>query len=135
MARGPCFVCGSEDGPFQRNHVAGRRSAPDAWVWLCAEPCHLEFTALQRSLGIIKPGRKPFDQPEFGLVGRNVALAQGSISQLLQAVREHPDFDAEWEPYLDRLTRDVTDLAARVARETEEQVPLPDPLADDGHPA
>ena len=134
MQKGPCFVCGSDIGPFEKNHVAGKKSAPDAWVWLCAEPCHVEFTALQRSLGIIKPGR-PADQPEFGLLGRNVALAQGALMQLLQAVRRDADLEDSWQPFLDRLSREVTDLAAKVSRETDERVPLPDPLADDGDPA
>jgi hypothetical protein len=103
-------------------------------VWLCAEPCHQEFTALQRSLGVLKPGQAT-DQPRFDRVGRNAALSQGALAQLILAVRAGRGPGSEAERYLDRVSRDVTDLAAKVARETGERVPLPDPLADDGAPA
>ncbi len=55
--------------------------------------------------------------------------------QLLLALEQHESFDESWNVYLDQVSRDVTDLAAKVTRDTDEKVPLPDPLADDGDPA
>jgi len=91
---------------------------------------------LQRSVGIAKPGRKgTTDYIAFGPFGRVIALAQGSNFQVLLAARKDPRLGASWEPFLDRLSRAITDLAAKAARDTGEDVPLPDPLADQGNPA
>lgn len=129
-----CFICQTTEGPFEGNHVAGRPNAPNAVVTLC-KPCHDAFTALQRSMGIAKPGRKQLDYPPMSPLGKVVALAQGGVAHLILAARRHPQFDPEWEARLDRFSFEVTDLAATIARETGERVPLPDPLADDADPA
>jgi hypothetical protein len=105
-------------------------------VPLCRDPCHREFTALQRSVGIAKPGPKgTTEYVAFGPFGRVVALAQGGIFHLLLAAQKHAGLASSWEPFLDRLSRTVTDLAAKASRDTGEDVPLPDPLADQGNPA
>lgn len=128
-----CFVCQTPEGPFEWNHVAGDPNAPKAVVPLCV-PCHEAFTALQRSTGIIKPGRKGPEFVPLGPFGKVVALAQGGILHLILAARKHPELDPSWRLHLDRLSRAVTDLAAAVGRDTGERVPLPDPLADGGNP-
>jgi hypothetical protein len=135
VSEGPCFVCGTAEGPFDENHVAGYPNEPHAVLPLC-RPCHAQFTALQRSVGIAKPG--PAGTTEyvgFGPFGKAVALAQGGIFHLILAVRQRGDLDPSWEPFVERLSRSVSDLAAKAAREADELVPLPDPLADEGDPA
>lgn len=133
IARGPCFICGTKAGPFQSNHVAGFPNAPRAEVPLCV-PCHEAFTALQRSAGIVKPGRKGLEYPPMSSFGKVAALAQGGILHLILAARQR-DLGQVWEKRIDQLSRDVTDLAAHLARETGSRVPLPDPLTDEGNPA
>jgi hypothetical protein len=128
-----CFACGTSDGPFEMNHIAGFANEPHAVVPLCSS-CHGDFTALQRSVGIAKGGPKNPEIVEFGRYGKVVALAQGGIFHLILAARKI-DIDPSWVPFLDRLSRDVTELAAKLARETGEMVPLPDPLADESDPA
>ena len=63
-----CFVCQTTEGPFEWNHVAGKPNAPRAQVPLCV-PCHDAFTALQRSMGIVKPGRKGPEYVPLGPLG------------------------------------------------------------------
>ena len=96
--------------------------------------CHEQFTALQRSAGIVKPGRKGPDYTPLSHFGKVVALAQGGILHLLLAAHRN-DLGADWERRLDELSREVTNVAAELGRATGERVPLPDPLSDEGNPA